>query len=540
MRIIEAGILNPSRFRISTTGITPSLGSVLPRRQAQSSQGGTVLPHKTEVIKAVAAIANKHHGSIYAKVLYDLLTGVGVPRQSDIETPSVLTEYSRVWGTKLLDYGHMANAGPNKENRNQASAMLQPELIKMALATTVRTRPEVATLLGYVAPELESIASVVQAMPHAFKNSISAFLNGPTTEPNMMVRSLVEIQDQIFNQPTHQKPAKGVTTSLLDRIQRNFQLAADGLPPELHNDLMAAAQVYANEQKRIGITRQTTDEQVQSVSRALAKILLFIHKAEDKESGTQIAIKPMLKELKSVWPAWEVEIAKAKVQNKNGALGLLIKWHGIKNESDFWLSPRQYRIVMNIANEAMINLIRSAIDKANCPVPPVNQPCTGYDNVEKLLAGNSIFLGNPGKVSECFGNQNLLTAGTMGIAKMVVNACTAIRPDAKIDDPTLKKMADAIVMNVANWGISMGAAPKTGTSPFELYHRPSEHDKIRRTDDHDRQEDDQPSETAAADNQNEQDNNPKMNNLEPWSHPETIVFGSQVLWVLYGLVMGSR
>ena len=577
MRIIEVD--NQNKFSANKLGIT----GLAKRAQTTPS---SELPHRDDVQASIRTLLGKKRNDPYLKILDDLFNSSGVPSESDVSATSI-ANYSQNWYQNIATLLTTINSGTTDEKKH-AKIQLYPELLKLTLATTGLTNPQTKTLLGYLAPELGRVAQVLNSSRLA--GTIDSLLHSSLIDTNEVIRNVAFIQNDVLtsldkkSKPgSTEKPA--VTPAFTTRVIQNFITGSTSIaviPDELKEDVTAAAKAYAREQSNYGDPTTLTDDQIQKAAQALFSILLPMHEAIKTDPGSAHTIRTeaskKLPVLTSVWTRWKETLHPRSVP-PNGTLAMFIKWFGNAGQGGHWLTNQQYVTIGKLVADKMAQNIQAAFNQSQCQQKPGNEVCTAFSNLIKKISNDSSFLINPKAVSEILQENNRLTAGTMGIAKMVLEASTAMRPDIKINDELLQKMASNIITNIENWGKSMLTTSRTKKyTPFEMTRIEEPSDTAFRTEDEPKNAqhksnkrfifgqteeemsrimsdtEDIPQMSPTEDipqmsNQQKTNNQANQTNQKtendktqdsPWSYPETIIFGSQILWTIYGHTISGR
>ena len=158
----------------------------------------------------------------------------------------------------------------------------------------------------------------------------------------------------------------------------------------------------------------------------------------------------------------------------------------------------------------------STVKSSGCPGKDGKALCDAYDKLASLVASNDMGLANPKDVELCFsGTSSPLskkwTAGSVAMARDVVERGMRLGEEEGVNDKTMRTMADSILMHVLNWGRSI-AESKDGVQEEMKWHDEDDYDNENR------------------DVSGEFDRDHAESNL--WGHVATIVFASQVLWIM--------
>ena len=136
--------------------------------------------------------------------------------------------------------------------------------------------------------------------------------------------------------------------------------------------------------------------------------------------------------------------------------------------------------------------------------------------LEKKLNGTSEgVLANPRAIEQCCktmgDNPPRATGGSYAMAKDMIAKSVELPPQEEINNATLNQIADSILMHVINWGKSQ--APGRENEEVE-YHTDADYDP------------DSPGRDLTEEFKT------KYESTSQWADIETILFASQVLWLL--------
>jgi hypothetical protein len=325
-------------------------------------------------------------------------------------------------------------------------------------------------------------------------------------------------------------------------------------------DINRVADTYAK--NRLG---SLTDEDaikriIASVVPKLNNVFKIIHNESIEKKQSQDIVRNQLieslRQLNEVWPEWRSDIGRMSRVDFNGPLKLLKTWYGDPTSGGQWLTKEQYQEIGLGFNAKVVALIEQAA-YAVCNAKSLD--CEGFQKVLQNL-GTRNFLADTGKVAACFGSSTQdpkFSAGSIAMAKMTVEMCTAFAPDVKINEATINQIIDALVGNATRFGDWKSG--KTNQSVFDLQGVPEQtQDQLdpdlvsndgsqvnQNTTPFDANQTANPKSPVQPVQQvppqmNGKKQNPEQQTSDVWQNPETILFASQILLILRQYSFGAK
>ena len=283
------------------------------------------------------------------------------------------------------------------------------------------------------------------------------------------------------------------------------------IQPQIDSDFEVAADTYLAD-----AGKQAPMEGAIKGAGGAFYMLMLVFASGIGEKQDQNIMQRAIQDLKNVWPGYGKVVSKGWGWARNGIVSKMINT-GIIGPGDS-MSSAKYQMLF----DKTYNILENKIREATCQ-PPETSMCLAFGAIRKEIDNDKKILARPKDVKKLFADKGMQTNNSFPLAEDVVSSVIrSVNEGQEIDDIVIGKLADELILHIGMKGNAYGIdkLPKN-----DAKRRKEQEDKLW----HKLPE----SNVEGLEKQKaekEQATKDVTANISVWGNPETIMFGSFVLW----------